>query len=150
MQHFHSIIFQDLKSPFKLLLELCSWTPESLWGPWGFAPCLEDCSHRAGWSPSCLALAGQPGVQMWLNPIFTGFGLPWALLFCLEVLLGTAAEALLLLVGLSRPPPATGSRFLALCSGRNGSIFVVENNCFYRGLHDSVEHYITSLRGLGG
>lgn len=150
MQHFPSIMFQDLKPPFKLLLELCSWTPESLWSPWGFAPCLEDHSRGAGWSPSCLALTGQPGVQTWLNPIFTGSGLPWAPLFSLEVLPGTAAEALSLLVGLSRPLPATGSRFLALCSERNGSIFVVGNNCFYRGLHDSVEHYITSLRGLGG
>ena len=76
MQHFHSIMFQDLKSPFKLLLELCSWTPESLWGPWGFAPCLEDRSHGAGWSPSCLALAGQPGVQMWLNPISLALACP--------------------------------------------------------------------------
>lgn len=102
--------------------------------PLGLCALLGRPSRGAGWSPSCLALTGQPGVQTWLNPISLALALPEAPLFSLEVLPGTPSEALSLLVGLSRPLPATGSRFLALCS-EEWKYFVVGNNCFYRGLH---------------
>ena len=131
-------------------LNFCTWAPGSLWGPRGCLPWLEAAAvgrvgpHHA-W----------PGVQMWLNecvglsPVVTGCSLPWGSLLSLEGRPGTTAAGFSLPVDLSRPPPATGGRFLALCLGRSGSIFVVKNNCVYRGLRDFVERYITSLSGRG-